>query len=134
MEHAFSVGPTGFSNMQRAQPDTALRGLRVDGWQVLVLEVLHDLLGQLCQHSFGQGLLGGLQAKGSKHRRKHGCRGPTEKTRLGCPQLQTGISFNTPQSLPAASILYTWDYYILYFTFPPGANALVGRNKTSSVG
>lgn len=62
VEHALSVGPTDFGNMQLG-PGTALRGLRVDGGQVLVLEVLHDLLGQLCQHSFGQCLLGGLQAK-----------------------------------------------------------------------
>lgn len=62
VEHALSVGPTDFGNMQMG-PGMALRGLRVDGGQVLVLEVLHDLLGQLCQHSFGQCLLGGLQAK-----------------------------------------------------------------------
>lgn len=60
MWNVLLAGPTGFGNMQRVQPGTALRGLRVDGWQVLVFEVLHDLLGQLCQHSFGQGLLGDL--------------------------------------------------------------------------
>lgn len=51
--------------MQRAQSSAGLRRLRGDGWQVLVLKVLHDLLGQLRQHGFGQGLLGGLQAKGN---------------------------------------------------------------------
>lgn len=75
VEHALSVGPTDFGNMQTG-PGTALRGLQVDGGQVLVLEVLHNLLGQLCQHSFGQCLLGGLQAKRKSsrwHRTGYSC-------------------------------------------------------------
>lgn len=75
--------------MQRAQPGPALRRLRVDGRQVLVLEVLHHLLGQLRQHRLGQGLLGGLREKGDKHRRENGRRGATQQPGLGCPQLQT---------------------------------------------
>lgn len=31
-------------------------GLRVGGGQVFMLEILHNLLGQFCQHSFGQRL------------------------------------------------------------------------------
>lgn len=38
-------------------------GLRVGGRQVLMLEILHNLLWQLCQHSFGQGLLCCLQGR-----------------------------------------------------------------------
>jgi len=80
-----ACGTCAFGSMQRAKPDRALRGLRVDGRQVSVLEVLHDLLGQLRQHSFGQGLLGRLQARGDRPQRKNGRRRPTEQTRLGCP-------------------------------------------------
>lgn len=36
-------------------------GLRVGGGQVFVLEILHDLLGQLRQHGFGQGFFRCLQ-------------------------------------------------------------------------
>lgn len=38
-------------------------GLRVGGGQVFMLEILNNLLGQLCQHSFGQGLFCRLQGR-----------------------------------------------------------------------
>lgn len=39
-------------------------GLRVRGGQVFMLEILHDLLGQFRQHSFGQGLFRCLRGRG----------------------------------------------------------------------
>lgn len=39
-------------------------GLRVGGGQVFMLEILHNLLGQLCQHGFGQGFFCCLQGGG----------------------------------------------------------------------
>lgn len=38
-------------------------GLRVGGGQVFMLEILNNLLGQFCQHSFGQGLFCRLQGR-----------------------------------------------------------------------
>ena len=38
-------------------------GLRVGGGQVFLLEILNNLLGQFCQHSFGQSLLCCLQGR-----------------------------------------------------------------------
>lgn len=77
----------GFGGMQR---DVALRGLRVDGRQVSVLEVLHDLLGQLRQHGLGQGLLGGLQARGADTGLRTAA-GDPPRWRLGCPQRQAFV-------------------------------------------
>lgn len=45
-------------------------GLRVGGGQVFMLEILNNLLGQLCQHSFRQGLFCCLQGRVERGERK----------------------------------------------------------------
>lgn len=45
-------------------------GLRVGGGQVFMLEILNNLLGQFCQHSFGQGLFCCLQGRVESEKRE----------------------------------------------------------------